>query len=87
MIQIVENDFDDLKFLKNDEIKEIMRVFENEIQNFFHKLMHDVQTFEINSNVEIRTQTSKNFQKFIIFYNNVFFFCNELIAMNYKNND
>ena len=61
MIQIVENDLDDLKFLKNDEIKKIMRVFENEIQNFFHKLMHDVQTFEINSNVEIRTQTSKNF--------------------------
>ena len=87
MIQIVENDFDDLKLLKNDEIKKVMRVFENEIQNSFHKLMHDVQTFETNSNVEIRIQTSKDFQKFIIFYNNVLFFCSELIAMNYKNND
>ena len=87
MMQIVENDFENLKRLKNDEIKKTMRVFENEIQNFFHKLMHDVQTFEINSNVKIRTQTSKNFQKLIIFYNNVLFFCSELTTMNYKNND
>ena len=74
MIQIAKNDFENLKRLKNDEIKNAMRVLKNEVQKFIHKLMHDVETFIINSNVKIRIKKNKNFQKFIIFYNNVFFF-------------
>ena len=74
MIQIAENDFENLKRLKNDETKNAMRVLKNEVQKFIHKLMHDVEIFVINSNVKTRIKTNKNFQKFIIFYNNVFFF-------------
>ena len=73
MIQVAENDLENLKRLKNDEIKNAMRVLKNEIQKFIHKLMHDVEIFVINSNVKTRIKTSKNFQKLIIFYNNVFF--------------
>ena len=61
MIQIAKNDFEDLKRLKNDEIKEAMRALKNEIQKFIHTLMHDVETFVINSNVKTRIKTNKNF--------------------------
>ena len=71
MIMTSKNDFNDLKTLKNDEIKEAMRVFENEIQIFFHDLMYKMKNFD---NDEVKIKTSKDFQKFIIFYNNVFFF-------------
>ena len=61
-----------------------MRAFETEIEISFYKLMYDVK---ISNNVKIRIKTSKDFQKLIICYNNVFFFCNKLIVINYKNND
>ena len=68
---ISKNDFDDFETLKNNKIKNAIRAFEIEIKIFFYKLMYDIKTFD---NVKIRTETNKNFQKFIICYNNVFFF-------------
>ena len=82
IILISKSDFDDLKALKNDKIKEIIRVFKIEIQTFFHNLMHEIKVF---NNEITRIKTNKNFQKFIIFYNNVFSFCNELAIVNFKN--
>ena len=33
-----------------------------------------------------KTEISKKFQKFIVIYNNVFFFCNETVIVDKKNN-
>ena len=84
MIMISKNDFNELKALKNDEIKKAMRAFETKIQNFLHNFMYKMKNFD---DEKIKIKTNKNFQKFIIFYNNVFFFCSELTIVNFKNND
>ena len=84
MIMSSKSDLNDLKTLKNDEIKETMRAFETKIQNSLHDLMHKMKNFDDN---RARTKASKNFQEFIIFYNNVLFFCNELTTVNFKNSD
>ena len=84
MIVISKSDFDDFEALKNDEAKNTMRALEIEIEISLHKLMYDTKIFD---DVKIRTKTSRDFQKVIICYNNVLFFCNELIVINYKNND
>ena len=84
MIMISKSDFNDLKTLKNDEIKKAMRAFEIEVQNSLHDLMYKMKNFDDD---KTRIKTSKNFQKLIIFYNNVLFFCNELTTVNFKNND
>ena len=61
MIQIAKNDFENLKRLKNDEIKKTMRVLKNEIQKFIYTLIHKIEIFVINSNVKTRIKTNKNF--------------------------
>ena len=45
MILISKNNFNNLKTLKNDKIKKIIRVFEIEIQIFFYNFMHKIKTF------------------------------------------
>ena len=67
---ISKNNFNELKTLKNNKIKKAIRVFETKIQIFFHDFMYKIKNFD---NEKIKIKTSKNFQKFIIFYNNVFF--------------
>ena len=58
MILISKNNFNNLKTLKNDKIKKIIRVFEIEIQIFFYNFMHKIKTF---NNKMTRIKTSKNF--------------------------
>ena len=55
---ISKSDFNDLKTLKNDEIKEAIRAFETKIKIFFYNFMYKIKNFD---NEKIKIKTNKNF--------------------------
>ena len=64
-------------------------MFETKVKRELHVLLYQTKSHfnhSNNSTKKVRTKINKEFQNLIVIYNNVLFFCNEIVKINYKHN-
>ena len=81
----LEDDFETLETLSKNQKKKILKNRETNIKRDLQNCMYEIRIdFDEKKH---RTKINREFQKLIVNYNNVLFFCSEIVNVDFKHND
>ena len=80
-----ENDSKTLEALSKNQKKKILKNREIDVKRDLQNCIYEIRIdFDKKKH---RTKINRELQKLIVNYNNVLFFCNEIVNVNFKHND